>query len=66
MSCHTTRYAQTLALYADSIRSQNASAAAAMDLESRRSWAWASYCMDANGEENGHRPTQLTKTPALN
>ena len=36
-------------MYADAIRSTDASAAAVAEENSRRSWAWASYCMDDDG-----------------
>ena len=49
MSCHTTRYAATLQLYADAIRETDASAAAAAEENSKRSWAWATYSMDSSG-----------------
>ena len=36
-------------LYADAIEATNATAAAVARDLSRRSWAWASYCMDDEG-----------------
>jgi hypothetical protein len=49
MSVHTTSYASTLKQYADAIEAIDlAAAAAAADL-SKRSWAWASYCMTDEG-----------------
>ena len=46
MSDHTIRYAATLTKYAEAIRGTDAALAAAAAENSRRSWAWASYCLD--------------------
>lgn len=51
MSVHTTRYASTLKQYADALLEVDpgsAAAAVALDL-SKRSWAWASYCLSDDG-----------------
>ena len=46
---HVLRYAMINSLYADAIEATNATAAAVARDLSRRSWAWASYCMDDEG-----------------
>ena len=49
MSVHTTRYASTLKQYADAIRVLDPAKAAKAMGESKRAWAWASYCLTDEG-----------------
>jgi hypothetical protein len=49
MSVHTTRYASTLKQYADAIEETDPAVAAEAREQSRRSWAWASYCLNDAG-----------------
>jgi hypothetical protein len=49
MMATSLRYAMINSLYADAIEAANATAAAVARELSRRSWAWASYCMTDDG-----------------